>query len=139
MDNGSQHPQAPSIVALVSGIANDAKDLLLQEMALAKLEVKYELRKAKTAAIALGIGIGTLAAGGILLALTLVHLLDALTLVPLWGCYGIVGIALVALGGVLLATGKTKVEELEVVPQQSLQRMKESAQWLTKQTTSVMR
>ena len=139
MDNGSQHPQAPSIVALVSGIANDAKDLLLQELAQTKLEVKYELRKAKTAAIALGIGIGTLAAGGILLALTLVHLLDALTLVPLWGCYGIVGIALVALGGVLLATGKTKVEELEVVPQQSLQRMKESAQWLTKQTTSVMR
>ena len=33
MDKRSQHPQAPSIVALVSGIANDAKDLLLQEMA----------------------------------------------------------------------------------------------------------
>ena len=139
MDKGSLHPEAPSFVSLVSGIAKDAKDLLLQEMALTKLEVKYELRKAKTAAIALGIGIGTLASGGMLLMLMLVHLLDALTLVPLWGCYGIVGTALVALGGVLLATGKTKVEELEAVPQQPLQRMKEGTQWLTKQTTSDMR
>lgn len=136
MDNGSQHREAPSLVSLVSGIAKDAKELLLQEMALTKLEVRYELRKAKTAAIALGIGVGAVAAGGILLALMLVHLLDALTLVPLWGCYGIVGTALVALGGVLLATGKTKVEELDVVPQQTVQRMKESAQWLTKQTTA---
>jgi len=136
MDNGSQQAAETSFVALVSGIANDAKVLLLQEMALTKLEVKYELGKAKTAAIALGIGIGTLAIGGILLMLMLVHLLDALTLVPLWGCYGIVGIALVALGGGLLATGKSKVEELEVIPQQTLQRMKESAQWLTKQTTA---
>ena len=136
MANGTQHPEAPSFVSLVSGIANDAKDLLLQEMALTKLEVKYELRKAKTAAIALGIGVGAIAAGGILLALMLVHLLDALTLVPLWGCYGIVGIGLVALGGLLVATGKTKVEELEAVPQQPVQRMKESAQWLTKQTTA---
>lgn len=136
MDNVSQHPEAPSLVSLVSGIAKGAKDLLLQEMALTKLEVKYELQKAKTAAIALGIGVGAVAAGGILLMLMLVHLLDAFTLVPLWGCYGIVGIVLVALGGVLLATGKTKVEDLEVVPQQSLQRLKESAQWLTKQTTA---
>jgi len=131
MNNGSQHPQAPSFVSLVSGIANDAKDLLLQELAQTKLEVKYELRKAKTAAIAAGIGIGAIAAGGILLALMLVRLLDALTLIPLWGCYGVVGTALVALGGVLLGTRKTTADELEAAPQ-SLQRMKESAQWLTK-------
>ena len=136
MDHGAQHPEAPSLVSLVSGIAKDAKDLLLQEMALTKLEVRYELGKAKTAAIALGIGVGAIAAGGILLMLMLVHLLDALTVVPLWGCYGIVGIGIVALGGVLLATGKSKVEELEAVPQQTVQRIKESAQWLTKQTAS---
>jgi hypothetical protein len=136
MDNGSQHLSAPSFVSLVSGIAKDAKELLLQEMALTNLEVRYELRKAKTAAIALGIGVGTIAAGGILLVLMAVHALAAMTVVPLWGCYGIVGIALVALGGVVLAAGKTKVGDLEVVPQQSLQRMEESAQWLTKQTAS---
>jgi hypothetical protein len=121
---------------LLGGIANDATELLLQEVALTKLEVQYELRKAKTAAIALSIGLGTIATGGILLMLMLVHVLAALTVVPLWGCYGIVGSALVALGGVLLAAGKTKTVELDVVPQRTAERIKESAQWLTKQTTS---
>src|SRR3990172_7437381 len=93
MDNGSQL-SAPSFVSLLGGIANDAAELLLREVALTKLEVQYELRKAKTAAIALGIGIGTIVMGGILLMLMLVHVLAALTVVPLWGCYGIVGSAL---------------------------------------------
>ena len=57
-------------------------------------------------------------------------------MVPLWGCYGIVGSVLVVLGGVLLATGKTKAEDLDVVPERTVERIKESAQWLTKQTTS---
>lgn len=136
MDTGSQHVSGPSFVSLLGGIANDAKELLLQEVALTKLEVQYELVKVKTAAIALGIGIGTIAMGGLLLSFMLVHLLAALTVVPLWGCYGIVGSPLVILGGVLLATGKTKAEEVDVVPPQTLERIKESAQWLTKQTPS---
>jgi putative superfamily III holin-X len=136
MDTGSQHVLGPSFVSLLGGIANDAKELLLQEVALTKLEVQYELVKVKTAAIALGIGIGTIAMGGLLLSFMLVHLLAALTVVPLWGCYGIVGSPLVILGGVLLATGKTKADEVDVVPPQTVERIKESAQWLTKQTPS---
>ena len=136
MDNGSQHASEPSFVSLLGGIANDAKELLLQEVALTKLEVQYELRKAKTAAIALGIGLGIVAMGGVALMLMLVQVLAALTVVPLWGCYGIVGSVLVVLGGVLLAAGKTKAKELDVVPQQTMERIKESARWLTKQTTS---
>jgi Putative Actinobacterial Holin-X, holin superfamily III len=62
-------------VALVGGIMNDAKDLLVQEWTMTKLEVQEELRKAKTAAIALGIRIGVIAVGGMLLMLMLVHVL----------------------------------------------------------------
>jgi hypothetical protein len=136
MDNGSQHTAEPSIVALLGGIINDAKELLVQEVALTKLEVQDELRKAKTAAIAFGIGIGVVAAGGMLLMLTLVQVLAAYTEMPLWGCYGSVGSGLVVLGTVLLAAGKTAVEELDVIPQQTVETMKETAQWLTQPTTS---
>lgn len=139
MQNGSPHLSEPSFVSLLGGIANDAKELLLQEVALTKREVQYELRKVRTAAIALGSAIGILASGGILLMLALVHVLDAFTVVPLWGCYGIVASVLVVLGGVLLAAAKTKAEALDVVPQPTVVRMKESAQWLTKQTTSAKR
>lgn len=124
MDNGSPQFSEPSLVSLLGGIANDTKDLLLQEVALIKLEAQYELHKAKSSAIALSIGIGIIAAGGILLLLMLVHLLDVLTVVPLWGCYGIVGGVLVGLGGLLLARGKTPAEELQAVPQRSVERKK---------------
>src|ERR1043166_4861155 len=99
MDNGSHHSTEPSLTALLASIVSDAKDLLVQEVALTKLEVQDELRKAKSAAISLGIGIGIVTVGGILLMLMLVQVLAAFTEMPLWGCYGIVGGGLVLLGG----------------------------------------
>lgn len=136
MANGSQHTSEPSLAALLGGIINDAKDLMLHEVTMAKLEVQDELRKTKAAAISLGIGIGVLAVGGMLLILMLVHLLDALTDVPLWGCYGIVGAVFAIVGGVLLATGKNKASEIDVVPEQTVETMKENAKWIKEQTTS---
>jgi putative superfamily III holin-X len=135
MDNGSQHTSEPSVAALLGSITNDVKDLLMQELVLTKLEVQNNLRKAKTAAIALGLGIGVVASGGMLLMLMLVQVLAAYTAIPLWGCYGIVGGVLVVLGGSLLAAGKRQAEEIDVVPQRTLETMKENVQWLTEQTT----
>jgi hypothetical protein len=40
MDNGWQHTSEPSVAALLGGIVNDVKDLLVQELALTKLEVQ---------------------------------------------------------------------------------------------------
>jgi putative superfamily III holin-X len=117
----------PSFVSLISGIANDAKDLLLREVALTKLEVQDALRKAKSKAIALGIGIGVSALGGICLVLTLVHLLSSLTSIPLWGCYGIVGSLLVIVGGALLMAAKAKADQLDAVPLRAIKRIKERA------------
>jgi len=135
MGNGSQHTSEPSVAALLGGIVNDVKDLLIQELVLTKLEVQDKLRKAKPAAVALDIGVGVVAIGGMLLMLMLVQMLAAFTEIPLWGCYGIVGGVLVVLGGSLLAVGKRQAEEIDVVPQRTLETMKENVQWLTEQTT----
>ena len=135
MDNRSPQPAAPSLAALLGGIMHDAKDLLIQELTLATLEGHEELRHIKTAALSLGIGIGIVAVGGMLLSMMLVHMLAAYTAMSLWGCYGIVGSVLVILGGVLLASGKYKIEEIDVMPQ-TVETMKENTQWLTEQLTS---
>lgn len=136
MTKGSQHNSGTSFTSLVGDLASDANELLRQEVALTKLEVQYELRKAKTAAMALGVGIGVAILGGMLLMLMVVHLLAALTVVPLWGCYGIVGSGLVVLGGVWLAVAKAAANKLGVVPAGTAERINESAQWLTQQTRS---
>ena len=75
--------------------------MLLQEVALTILAAQYELRKVKSASITLGSGIGAVTLGGILLMLMLVHLLEAWTVVPLWGCYGIVGGLFTVVGAVV--------------------------------------
>ena len=135
MDNRSPRPVAPSLAALLGGIMKDAKDLLGQELTLAKLEGHDEVRQIKTAALSLGIGVGVAAVGGILLSVMLVHMLAAYTDIPLWGCYGIVGSVFGVLGWVLLASGKHKIEEIDVMPQ-TVETMKENAQWLREQMTS---
>jgi hypothetical protein len=135
MDNRSPRPVAPSLAALLGGIMKDAKDLLVQELTLAKLEGQDEVRQIKTAALSLGIGVGVAAVGGILLSVMLVHVLAAYTDIPLWGCYGIVGSVFGVLGWVLLASGKHKIEEIDVMPQ-TVETMKENAQWLREQMTS---
>ena len=135
MDNRSPRPAAPSLAALLGGIMKDAKDLLVQELTLAKLEGHDEVRQIKTAALSLGIGVGVAAVGGILLSVMLVHMLAAYTDIPLWGCYGIVGSVFGVLGWVLLASGKHKIEGIDVLPQ-TVESMKENGQWLREQMTS---
>jgi hypothetical protein len=56
MENLSHPTAEPSIVVLLRGIVTDAKELLEQEVTMLKLEARDELRKAKSTAIALGIG-----------------------------------------------------------------------------------
>jgi hypothetical protein len=125
-----------SLASLVGGIINDAKDLLLHEFTMAKREMKDELNKTKTAAVSLAIGAGISAVGGLLLILMLVHLLAALTPIPLWGSYGIVGAVLLLVGVILLMSGKRTAEQVDVVPPRTVATLKENAQWLKEQTTS---
>ena len=127
MERGSPRRVGPGFVSLIGGIATDAKELLLREVALIKLEVQYELHKAKSKAITLGVGIGVTISGGICLVLMLVHLLSSVTSLPLWECYGIVGSLLLVVGGVLLMGAKTKAAELDAVPLRPVKRIKESA------------
>lgn len=135
MNNGLRQISQPRWTSLLGGIADDARELLLRQVATTKLEVRDELRNGLTAAMGLGIGLGIVAGGGMLLMLMLVQGLAVFTVVPLWACYGIAGSALVVLGGVVLAAGRAKTEKLDSVPRRVAERIDDNAPWLTKQTT----
>jgi hypothetical protein len=69
----------------------------------------------------------------VLLILMLVHLLQALTVLPLWACDGIVG-GLLTVGGIgLLVLGTQTLAQLHLVPQDTVETMKENVQWLKEQ------
>jgi peptidoglycan biosynthesis protein MviN/MurJ (putative lipid II flippase) len=128
--NSAPYNSEPTLTQLVSGLVSDAKLLLRQELALAKYEIQEEVRKTKIAVACLGAGIGIAAIGGLLFIVMLVHLLSALTEWPLWICYGIVAGICVIAGAALLYGGKKQMSDIDVVPSQTVETMKENVRWI---------
>jgi len=125
-----------SVATLIGGIVNDAKDLLINEFTIAKLEIQQELRKTKSAALALAVGAGVVGIGGLFLMLMCVHGLVVLLDIPLWGSYGLVGGFLFLVGAILLARGKHTAEQIDVIPPKTASTLRDNAQWIKEQTTS---
>jgi uncharacterized protein (DUF983 family) len=129
----------PSLSSLLLGLMGDFKLLLSQEVRLARHEIQQEMAKARAAAVSAAVGVSLLAVGGLMLIIMLVHLLQWLTNLPLWGCYGIVAIALLSGGMVLVRKSKGRVSDLHVIPWRTVQTMKENATWMKEQAQSGMR
>jgi len=129
--NDLQMDSEVSVTQLVSGIIHDVQKLIQQQLALLRYELQDELAKTKRASVALLAGSVVALVGGILLCLMLIHLLAwAAPELPLWVCYGIVGVPIAALGGALLFVGIRQFQSWHLLPEQSLQALKENMQWL---------
>jgi len=64
-----------SMAPLVTGIIDDLQELIKQNLALFKVEVREDFKKTKEAAASLGVGIGLAVVGALHLTLMLVYLL----------------------------------------------------------------
>ena len=106
---------------MISGVAADAKELLISELTLTKLEFQREFAKAKAAAVAVAIGVGFGFIGAISLVFMVVHLLATFTVVPLWGCFGIVGGAFALLGALVATSGKIKSNDIKLLPRSKIE------------------
>lgn len=130
-----------SATTLISGILNDFQDLLRQQFALIKAECLADWRKTKEAGLLMGVSIVPLASGAMFLGFMFVHLLHWATMpagadpanLPLWACFGIVGLVLVGVGGVLLVMGVKNLQSMNPLNGESVQAMEENVHWL-KQT-----
>jgi hypothetical protein len=122
------------MASLLGGIVNDLQTLVRQEIALAKTEMLKEWDKAKTAAGAMAVGTGILAAGGFFLLLTLVCVLHELAGLAWWLSFLIVGGVMTLLGLVLFFTGRNKAAQVHVIPPQTAETLKENVEWIQNQT-----
>ena len=128
----TESPQ--SMASLLGGIASDIQTLVRQEITLAKTEMLREWDKAKTAAGSMAVGAAVLALGGFFLCVTVVCVLAEVAKLPWWASFLIVGGALAVLGLVLFYTGKNKAAQVNVIPPQTAETMRENAQWIRNQT-----
>ena len=106
-DAAQKAPKA-SVISLVRGIIDDAKELVFAQYEYRKYQTLQRAAKAKTTAIWLALGTVLTGLGGLLIVLMVVHLLRAFTDIPLWGCYGIVGVILLTIGAIFLYGGKRR-------------------------------
>lgn len=134
MATDTQTGQEPRLSELISGIVSDAEDLVKQQLALFKTEIKDEIRKTKEATLSLAGGVFVGVLGIVLLAFGLVYLLAwVFPAVPLFGWFLIVGAVLAGAGFALAWEGKNRLDSLHAVPEQSAQALKENVQWLMNQ------
>jgi hypothetical protein len=124
------------MVGLIVDILGDGQTLLLQEIQLAKHEIQDEVRKTVTAAVSLAAGAAIALIGGLLLVLMLVHLLKAVTELPLWACYATVGVLLSAIAAALINIAVKKLRHIHLVPVRTVETLKENVQWFKEIATS---
>jgi hypothetical protein len=136
--NEARTTAEPSTTSLLGGIISDFGNLIKQEIRFAKAEFKSDLSKTREAATALGIGLGVASLSGLLLVWMLVHLVHWATSpaeldparLPLWACFGIVGLVFGVIGGALIASGVRKFQSNNPLPDQTAQTIKENVQWI---------
>jgi F0F1-type ATP synthase assembly protein I len=121
-----------SVTSLVGGIIHDAQELMKQQFALFKAEVKEDMRKTTEASTSLGIGLAAAFVGSILLCHGLVYLLAwAFDTVPLWVWYGVVGGVVTAVGAGLSFAAYAKFRSFNPLPDKTAEALKENLEWQT--------
>lgn len=119
----------PALGDLFRQLAQDSATLVRQEMALAKAELKSNVKSVARDAVMVGVG-GILALVGalVLLAFLVVAVGDALD--NYWLGALIVGAVFVIVGGLLAMSNLKKLKQEEVAPTRTLETLKEDKQWL---------
>jgi len=111
-----------SIGTLMSGIVDDCRDLVRQELLLARQRFAEDMRKTREGTLAWAIAFGVFFLSGIAFCLMFAHALYAATSpatdpagLPMWACYGIVGVVLAIVGGAAFVMGRQKFESIRLV------------------------
>jgi len=126
------HPEA-GVSSLVGGIVEDFRDLVHQELLLARQKISEDLRKTREASLFWGCGLGVIFLAGVAFSLMLANLIHVASTpgggdpaaIPMWACHGIVGFLLAIVGGILVAMGQKKFESIHLVDNQIGQAVKE--------------
>jgi uncharacterized membrane protein YqjE len=132
----TQGDSAPEgLGTLVSGILADLQGILRGEVALAKAELKEEAGLMGKAAASLVAGAIVALVGFIFLMLGVTYLLNKS--LEMWIAAGIVGLALLLIGAIVVMAGKNKLSAASLKPTQTIDSLKEDQEWASQQIKSV--
>ncbi|HET7785390.1 MAG TPA: phage holin family protein [Myxococcales bacterium] len=117
-------PSKDAFQRLIDGL----QTLVREHMALARVELKEDLRGMGRDVLAGAAGVPALAAGYLLLMIALAYLLAVW--LPSWAAFGIVALANLGIGGLLSAGGVRKVRSRRVDLQRSAEELQQDRRWI---------
>jgi len=123
----------PSIGDLFTGLTEDMGRLLRQEIELARVETVQKINRAMRSMIMLAAG-GFVAYAGLILLLIAVAI-GLSNWMPLWLSTLVVSVVALVVGAVLIGSGRSSLSNLTVVPENTVQSIKEDARWAKEQVS----
>ncbi|MCD9184872.1 MAG: phage holin family protein [Pyrinomonadaceae bacterium] len=120
-----------SIGDLFSELAGETTTLVRQEIALAQTELTQK-------AVKTGKNVGFLVVGGAIAYAALLAILAAViiglgSVIPMWLSALIVGVAVGIIAAIMIFSSLNKLKNADLAPRQTIETLKEDAQWLKKQ------
>jgi uncharacterized membrane protein YqjE len=128
--------QGESIRGLLRGILTDIQQLIREEVALARIEIREQAGRARAAAVSFGIAAASLAFGGIFLLVALATAIADMLDWPVWAGFLVVSVLLSIVGFVTLSSGRRQMQNVHAVPRETISTLKENSEWIAKRLSS---
>jgi uncharacterized membrane protein YqjE len=128
----------PSLGDLVRQLAQDSTTLIRQEVALAKMEMRENVKTAARDMAMIAVGGAIAAVGGLVLTAFLVILLGSL-LLNYWLSALIVGLLFLIIGGVLAWTNLNRLRTADMKPEHTIDSMNENKEWIQQEIREAKR
>jgi len=123
----------PSIGSLFTDLTEDMAKLVRQEIELARVETMQKVNRGMRSIIMMAAG-GFVAYAGFILLLIAVGIVLA-NIMPLWLSMLIVGVVVLIVGSILIGSGRSSLSNMTVVPENTVESIKEDARWAKEQVS----
>lgn len=119
--------QSESVTGLLRGALDDVRDLIREEVALARAELRYEAGKVTAAGVQFGVAAVALWFAGMFLLVAAALGIATLFAWPAWAGFGVVGVLLAVAGLVAFISGRRAVRSVQPLPH-TVESLKETFQ-----------
>ena len=126
-----------SIGSLIRGILTDTQTLIREEIALARVEMREQAGRARSAALSFGIAAAALAFGAIFLLVAIALGIANLLGWPAWTGFLIMALVLCIGGYFTLSSGRKQLARVHAMPEETVTTLKENSEWIAKRLSSV--
>ena len=129
MKTSMQYDERTSIPGLIKGLLDDARDLIREEIQLARAEIREEVSALGAVAVAFAVAAVVGLLGAMLFSVALGGALAYALRWPSWAGYGVVGLLFLAGGWGLCLYARGRLRLIRAIPN-TTETMKENLTWM---------